>query len=209
MARSFHTPINLNGCDLQNAVIHPLAAAPGSPTAGQLYFDTVTNELNYYDGTDWVPVTQDTVDGGAYVGTHDASGGLFPTPPANTKAGDKWLISVGGTLPNGDVAEPGDLLFALVDDPDPLNNAHWQLIEGNANLPSTGVATCERQTANLVADTPLTITAANMASVESIQVFDSAGNQIEVCVEDGAGADEKILTSCTALSNVSVRMLGC
>jgi len=56
MSRLFLTPINLNKNELQNASIQNLATAPSSPVTGQIYFDTVYNQLKVYEGTGWAPV---------------------------------------------------------------------------------------------------------------------------------------------------------
>ena len=46
--------LNLNKNELQNPVLHNLAAAPDTPKKGQFYFDTAANKEKYYNGTKWV-----------------------------------------------------------------------------------------------------------------------------------------------------------
>lgn len=58
MSRKFLTNIDLNSNELRNGVIHNLATDP-TGKAGQLYYNTVENELRYYDGgaSAWISLT--------------------------------------------------------------------------------------------------------------------------------------------------------
>ena len=63
MPRSFLVSINLNQNELQNARVQNLAVAPSTPVTGQIYYNTSTNSLLFYNGSGWIPA------GGFSVGT--------------------------------------------------------------------------------------------------------------------------------------------
>ena len=67
--------LNLDGNELQNAVIQNLGSAPANPKAGQIWYDTSTNLIYYYDGTTskavgYLPIASSSVLGGIKVGSN-------------------------------------------------------------------------------------------------------------------------------------------
>lgn len=53
-SRKFLVPIDLSQLELQNAVIQHLGTAPSSPVQGQIYYNTTSKTILFWDGTNWV-----------------------------------------------------------------------------------------------------------------------------------------------------------
>lgn len=81
MAKTFLVPIDLGQRELRNARIQNLAVAPGSPVAGQIYYDTALEALRFFDGTDWIDVisSEGTITSVSVADPITSTGGTSPT----------------------------------------------------------------------------------------------------------------------------------
>lgn len=62
MAKQFLTSIDLSKNQLLNAVIQNSASAPGSPIAGQIYFNTTDKNVYLWTGTVWADLTSGSIE---------------------------------------------------------------------------------------------------------------------------------------------------
>ena len=224
MAKKFYTDINLNDQEIQSASFEKLAADPtgGGLYKGRFWYNTTTDLVKYYDGTTiQIFATQkyvtDAVNAlGQCQGTFSALAGALPTASNKTqgdlttiKKGDYWVVSVAGTIAGiggADELSIGDIIQFFGSNP--ATAADWIGVQRNLNDALVGNVTGEKQTVSLVANTPLNVNAATIANIHSIQVYDSAGDEIIVDVQKLGGNNQRTLTSKKALSNIVVEMLG-
>ena len=98
MAKKFLTSIDLSKCELLNASMHNLAAAPGSPADGQIYFNTGDGQMYYYNGSAWQSMSGDitsvtlTGGAGATITQNNSNNGAYTaTVDVNVDGGDAKL----------------------------------------------------------------------------------------------------------------------
>jgi hypothetical protein len=54
MARLFLTPIDLGKLELLNPRLQQLSGDPGTPVTGQVYYNTTSNTIRFYNGSAWI-----------------------------------------------------------------------------------------------------------------------------------------------------------
>lgn len=57
MARKFLTHLDLGKNEIQNAVVQVLASAPGTPSVGQIYYNSTTGRLEFRGASAWIDPT--------------------------------------------------------------------------------------------------------------------------------------------------------
>lgn len=74
--------LNLNYNELQNAIIHPLTAAPSNPKEGQIYYNKTDDNLYRYNGSAWVTYQTKITASGLLQG--DGSGNISAASTSTT-----------------------------------------------------------------------------------------------------------------------------
>ena len=157
MAKKILVSYTFEGNEVQNALLHVLAANPTALGAGQVYYNSVTNRVRWYNGTTWLELytindvgtsTTDlwsadkiqsaintAISGGVnYQGGYNAATNtpnLDSSPTAGTLLkGYMYTVTVAGTF----FTEPvsiGDVIIIEIDDPAALTD--FTIVERNLN----------------------------------------------------------------------------
>jgi hypothetical protein len=223
MAKKVYTDLDLDQVSTINqGGFEKIAGDAPTPVDGQEWYNTTSDKRKVHIDTttqvyafeSWVTAEINKLE--RIQGSFDASAGLLPNSGNKTQGdltqivpGDYWIISVGGTIAGiggDDVLAVGDKLQYVGGGAGTASN--WVGIQTNLNDANIGTVKKERQTVNLVANTPLTVTAATIADIHSVQVYNSAGLEIVVNIDRSGAANTRILTSKKSLTGVVVELLG-
>lgn len=222
--KKFYVDIDLNQQCIKEGKWEQLAADPtgGDLFEGREWCNTTTGERKVYkNGQVEVYATKSFVTEEVNKieraqGGFDANPGALPVLADKTRGdltafqiGDTFTINNGGTITGiqgDDVLSVGDKLEFLGGSPTDPNN--WVGINRNIDDSVLGNTVTDRQTVALVANTGLTVASSTVADIHSIQVYDSAGQMIDVCIEKTANPNERVLTSNVALAGVVVEITG-
>jgi hypothetical protein len=218
----FQVDINLDGNELKNVVVDKVTTDPVSPAVGQFWYNTTVNKLKYYDGTSVriiaseAYVTNAINQLGQIQGGFSAVPGLLPVAGDKTqgdltaiKKGDYWVITAAGTIAGiegSDVLSVGDIIQFYGSNP--ATASDWLGIQRNLDDSAIGDTKTERQTVNLVANTPLNVNAATITDIFSVQTYNSAGEEIIVSISKLGPANQVTLESKKSLTGVKVDLVG-
>lgn len=194
------TNLDLNQNQLMNAVIQPLASAPSSPKLGQIYCNSATSKIIWYNGTAWqtvgvvvessstngnikvdgvemsvytLPVATASVLGGIKVGTGlsvAADGTLSTAGEANQNAFSNVSVPVQSTVATGTSGASSAVTIAADSQTDTLSVA-----SGNKWVTVAGDATNDKITIGHAASGVTAGTYGSQSKVPSVTV-DAAGH---------------------------------
>lgn len=142
-AIKFAADLDVNLNQLINALLEGVASDPGSPTEGQVWYNTTDDKFRYEDGAGTRTLLTDLdnlSDGFQFKGGIDAS--TNPDYPA-ADAGHTYKITVAGKIggASGPAVEVGDTIYCTVDSTATGDHAtvgaNWVIVQANIDQATT------------------------------------------------------------------------
>lgn len=181
--------IDMQGYELQNAVIHPLTTAtrPASPTAGQIIYNASIASLEVWNGSAWVSASGDitAVSAGTGLSGGGTSGGV--TLSLDYAGTDNFILAAGAG--SGDIA--GTFNIAVSNG---SNNVDYYPVSA---LPFT---------ANLGTVTSVAATGADGIAVSGSPITSSG--TLALSLTDGGIANAKLANSSITINGTAVALGG-
>ena len=181
--------IDMQGYELQNAVIHTLTTAtrPASPTAGQIIYNSSTGSLEVYDGSGWVSASGDitAVTAGTGLSGGGASGGV--TIALDYAGADNFILAAGAG--SGDIA----------------GTFHIAVSNGSSNVDYFPVSALPF-TANTGTVTSVAATGADGIAVSGSPITSSG--TLALSLTDGGIANAKLANSSITINGTAVALGG-